>query len=215
MQVEMLAVLNMVKADTSPSCDQSISKSTLFFFPIFIFWKHSPIISHLNCLSPNNWQIGFSCAKNTHTSVTPSRLPRDFFFCRAVFFPATSLLRVMDPILSFKFFHIPEFRVQFLQPPPPLANPSWTASVAVSSRTDSSRHGASPGQVRGKTESSYRSLSFSPIFKPSRALNHRQFDLQEGSVRQPCPSAMEVSRGIIFVGPQLLIFGRKIENYWR
>ena len=78
-----------------------------------------------------------------------------------------------------------------------------------------SRHGVSPALVRGKTEPSHHSLSFPPNFKPSRALNHRQSDLQEASVCQPCPSAMEVSRGIIFVGPQLLIFGRKIGNYWR
>ena len=39
-------------------------------------------------------------------------------------------------------------------------------------------------------------LSFFPNFKPSRALNHLQSDLQEVPIR-------EVSRGIIFVGPQL------------
>jgi hypothetical protein len=69
--------------------------------------------------------------------------------------------------------------------------------------------------TRGKTKPSQRSLSFPPNFKPSRALNHRQSDLQEAPVCQPCPPAMEISRGIIFVGPQLLIFGVKIENYWR
>ena len=42
-------------------------------------------------------------------------------------------------------------------------------------------------------------LSFFPNFKPSRALKHLQSDLQEAPIR-------EVSRGIIFVGPQLLIF---------
>ena len=93
--------------------------------------------------------------------------------------------------------------------------PPWTALVATSFRTDSSRHGASPAQVRGKTQPSHRSLSFLKNFKPSRALNHRQSDLQEASVCQPCPPAMEVSRGIILVGPQFLIFWRKIGNYWR
>jgi len=85
--------------------------------------------------------------------------------------------------------------------PPLLACPSWTAPAATSFRTDSDRHGASPAQVRGKTESSRRPLSFPPNFKPSRALNHRQSDLQEAPVCQPCPPAMEVSHGIILVGP--------------
>jgi len=77
------------------------------------------------------------------------------------------------------------------------------------------RYDASPTQVRDKTETPRRPLSFSPNFKSSRALNHRQSDLQEAPACQPCPPAMEISRGIIFVGPQLLIFGVKIGNYWR
>jgi len=84
-----------------------------------------------------------------------------------------------------------------------LAYPPWTAPAATSFRTDSSRHGTLQAQVRGKMEPSHHSLSFPPNFKPSRALNHRQSDLQEASVCQPCPPAMEVSCGIIFVGPHL------------
>ena len=86
---------------------------------------------------------------------------------------------------------------------------------------DSGRHGASPVQVRGKTEPSHRPLSFPPNFKTSRALNHRQSDFQEALVCQPYPPAIEISRGILLVGPQLLIFRSKnrelleIENYWR
>ena len=75
-----------------------------------------------------------------------------------------------------------------------------------SSRSDSGRHGASPAQVRGKTELSRCPLSFLPNFKPSRALNHWQSDLQEASACHPCLPAMKLSREIIFVGPQLLIF---------
>ena len=70
-------------------------------------------------------------------------------------------------------------------------------------------HDASPAQVRGKTESPRRHLSFLPNSKTSRALNHRQYDMQGAPVRQPCPLAVEVSREIILVGPQLLIFWSK------
>ena len=94
-------------------------------------------------------------------------------------------------------------------PPPPLSCSPCTAPATTSSRIDSSHHGASSAQVRGKTEPSHRPLSFPSNSKPSRALNHRQSDLQETPVCQPCPSAVEVSRRIILVGPQLLIFGSK------
>ena len=47
------------------------------------------------------------------------------------------------------------------------------APATISSRTDSGRHGASPAQVRGKTEPPHRPLSFPPNSKPSRAINHR------------------------------------------
>ena len=77
---------------------------------------------------------------------------------------------------------------------------------------DSGHHGASPVQVRGKTEPSHRPLSFPPNFKTSRALNHRQSDLQEALVCQPCPPAMEVSCEIILVVPPLLIFRNKNEE---
>ena len=87
--------------------------------------------------------------------------------------------------------------------------PSWTVPAATSSRTDSRRHGVSPAQVRGKMEPSRRPLSFPPNFKTSRALNHRQSDLQGAPICQACPSAMEVSREIILVGPQFLIFWSK------
>ena len=66
----------------------------------------------------------------------------------------------------------------------------------------------------------HRPLSFPPNFKPSRALNHQLSDLQEAPICQPCPRAMEVFREIIFVGPQLLIFGSKnkellkIDSFW-
>ena len=101
-------------------------------------------------------------------------------------------------------------------PPLPLPCLPWKAPAATSSCTDFNCHGASPAQVRGKTESSRRPLSFPPNSKTSCALNHQQSNLQEAPVCQPCPPAMEVSRGIILVGPQLLIFfGVKIGNYWR
>ena len=90
-----------------------------------------------------------------------------------------------------------------------MAYPPWTAPVATSFRTDSSRHSASPAQVRGKTEPSRRPLSFPPNYKSPHALNHQQSNLQEAPVCQPCPPVMEVSREIILVGPQLLIFGSR------
>ena len=73
-----------------------------------------------------------------------------------------SFLRAMDTVYSFNFSHVLRFRVQFLWPLPPLlVYLSWSASAATFSRTDSNRHGASPAQVRGKTEPSHRFL-FSP-----------------------------------------------------
>ena len=60
-----------------------------------------------------------------------------------------------------------------------------------------------------KTEPSCCPLSFLPNSKTSRALNHWQSNLQEAPVCQPCPPAMKISRGIILVGPQLLIFWSK------
>jgi len=74
-------------------------------------------------------------------------------------------------------------------PPPPLAYPPWTSPAATSSRTDSSYHGASPAQVRDKTEFSRRSLSFPPNFKPSHALNYWLSNLQESF----CLPAMSAS----------------------
>ena len=74
-----------------------------------------------------------------------------------------------------------------------------TAPAATSSRMDSGLQGASPAQVRGKMEPSRHPLSFPSNSKTSRALNHRQSDLQEAPICQLCPLAMEVSRGIILV----------------
>ena len=62
--------------------------------------------------------------------------------------------------------------------------------AATSSHTDSGRHGASPAQVRDKTEPSHHPLFFPPNSKTSRALNHRQSNLQETPVCQPCPPAI-------------------------
>ena len=75
-----------------------------------------------------------------------------------------------------------------------------------SSRQDFDCYDASPTQIRCKTESPRRPLSFPPNLKSSHALNHRQSDLQEAFIRQPCPPAMDVSREINPVGPQVLIF---------
>ena len=56
--------------------------------------------------------------------------------------------------------------------------------IGVFSPRDSGHHDASLVQVRDKTEPSRRSLSFSPNFKLSHALNHRQFDSHQASARQ-------------------------------
>jgi hypothetical protein len=43
--------------------------------------------------------------KNTRTSIAPHR-PSRLFFSGAAFFCTPSILRVMDPVYSFDFFHI-------------------------------------------------------------------------------------------------------------
>ena len=99
------------------------------------------------------------------------------------------------------------------------SSPPWSRTNIPppqhSSRQDFDCYDASPTQIRCKTESPRRPLSFPPNLKSSHALNRRQSDLQEASIRQPCPPAMDVSREINPVGPQLLIFLVTIGNYWR
>jgi hypothetical protein len=80
-----------------------------------------------------------------------------------------------------------------------------TNHIAVtSSCTDSSHYGASLAQLKDKTEPPRCHLCFSPNFKLSHALNHRQSDLQETLVRHLWKFA-----GINLVGPQLFIFRNK------
>jgi len=55
--------------------------------------------------------------------------------------------------------------------------------VATSFGNDSGRYGASPVQIRDKIELPRCPLCFLPNFKPFRALNYRQSDLQETIVR--------------------------------
>ena len=78
-------------------------------------------------------------------------------------------------------------------------------TAVISSCTDFSHHGASPVQLRDKTEPPRCHLSFSPNFKLSRVLNHRQSDLQEALVRHPWKFAKELT----LWGPQLFIFRNK------
>ena len=70
-------------------------------------------------------------------------------------------------------------------------------------------HDASPAQVRGKTESPRRHLSFLPNSKTSRALNHRQSDLQEAPICQPCPPAMEFPVELSLWGHNFSFLGSK------
>ena len=102
----------------------------------------------------------------------------------------------------------------------PIVVPWWTQrnkSLPLWSRTniplpqhsswqDFDGYDTSPTQIRCKTESPRRPLSFPPNLKSSHALNRRQSDLQEASTRQPCPPAIDVSCEINPVGPQVLIF---------
>ena len=60
-------------------------------------------------------------------------------------------------------------------------------------------------RARDKTEAPHRPF-FPPNSTPCRALNCLLSDLQETTVGQLYPPAMEVSCGINLVGPQLLIF---------
>ena len=54
-----------------------------------------------------------------------------------------------------------------------------------------------------------RHLSFPPNFKPSRALNHQQSDLQEAPICQPCPPAMEFRVELSLWGHNFSFLGRK------
>ena len=83
------------------------------------------------------------------------------------------------------------------------ATMAYPPRIAPAARTDP----AATAGARGKTEPSRRSLCFLSNSKPSRALNHRQSELQEAPVRQPYPPTMKISRGINLVRPQLLYFG--------
>ena len=137
--------------------------------------------------------------------MTPDRPSRVAFFpVESAFFPALQpLLRVvawpappacpLSPLIG----HATRLGTLF----------SFSIHDDVLDNTDSGHHGASPAQVRGKTEPPHHPLSFSPNSKPSRALNRRQSKLQEAPVRQPYPPTMKISRGINLVRPQLLYFG--------
>jgi len=54
-----------------------------------------------------------------------------------------------------------------------------------------------------------RPLSFPPNFKPSRALNHQQSDLQEAPICQPCPPAMEFPVELSLWGHNFSFLGSK------
>ena len=146
--------------------------------------------------------------ENTHASVFPVRL-----FSRRPLLPAMSL---------HDSYHAPHPPCRAETHP---ACPRGCPAAAMISQEQSSaaaffparfrRYDASPTQVRDKTETPCRPLSFPPNFKSSRALNHRQSDFQEVSVLQPCLPAMKVSREIILVGHNFSFLGVKIRNYWR